>query len=362
MTIKQKLINNQQYVVSEYNSGKSTTKLAKEFGCNSGTVYLFLKEIGVITKRKSKTSHDINQLLDGAVNMFNNGLSIYTISKTLAVDNTTTWRYLKKHGCDTSRGCTQRDEPLINYTEEIIEEYLSGASAKSIGEKYGAGNSSVWKLLEKNGIETRNNSIWTINENYFDEINSRDRAVYLGFFASDGNNFGRGIRWQVCDRDILEEIARDMQYDGPIRLKKRSNDIDAKRQDQYLLYLGRRHLADKMTQWGCPPNKTHIMEFPTFLHKELIRSYILGYWLGDGSLNKQTWTITGNDKLIKPCMKYLDSQLNIKYQIYTRKKWVPNIVSAQVTQQANVLRVMRYLYEDHKVYMYRKHQKYLNIL
>ena len=76
-----------------------------------------------MSRRRSKK--EIEALLKDSGNMFESGMSIYSISLEIGVGQCIIARHLRKNGYDTSRGSCLRDDPLVNYKDDIINDYLS---------------------------------------------------------------------------------------------------------------------------------------------------------------------------------------------------------------------------------------------
>ena len=85
--------------------------------------------------------------------------------------------------------------------EEIANLYLQGYSIRKLEEKYGVSNSAISRVLRVLDIKARDNSHkgrkYTIDENYFDEINTPNRAYILGLLYADGCNHRKSSRGEV---------------------------------------------------------------------------------------------------------------------------------------------------------------------
>lgn len=71
-----------------------------------------------------------------------------------------------------------------------MELYNSGLSTVKIGKMFGKHYSTVRNILINNGVKLRSNKInsrkYTINENYFKNIDTEEKAYWLGFIYADG--------------------------------------------------------------------------------------------------------------------------------------------------------------------------------
>ena len=70
----------------------------------------------------------------------------------------------------------------------IFEEYKNGTSCKELGKKYLTDPRTIRKILKTLGVVFRNPRRYIFNESYFENINSKDKAYFLGLIMSDGCN------------------------------------------------------------------------------------------------------------------------------------------------------------------------------
>jgi predicted DNA-binding protein YlxM (UPF0122 family) len=83
---------------------------------------------------------------------------------------------------------------------------------------------SVSRVLVEFGINTKLKNRYTLNENYFDNIDTQEKAYILGFIYADGFVGGiehNNIVISVNDKQILDDIANEFQFTGNIRKTKK---------------------------------------------------------------------------------------------------------------------------------------------
>jgi hypothetical protein len=103
------------------------------------------------------------------------------------------------------------------FSQDIIEKYLSGKSTLELGTEYGVNPGSIHYLLKKKEIKTRDHSqanrTYDVYEDFFDTINTSEKAYFLGILYADGCNSTE----MTCVRLILSEqdssIHMDRKYD-----------------------------------------------------------------------------------------------------------------------------------------------------
>lgn len=95
--------------------------------------------------------------------------------------------------------------------EDIISRYLNGESTESIAKSYNCYGSTIANYLHEWDIELRKeryNNLYNIDIEYFNNINTEEKAYWIGFLLADGHISPRGIMMAVQknDIDILEKF------------------------------------------------------------------------------------------------------------------------------------------------------------
>lgn len=120
---------------------------------------------------------------------------------------------------------------------------------------------------------------YKLNVNYFDEIDSHEKAYVLGFLYADGSNRGDGITFtQDAERiDILENIKKALDSEAPIREQVPGH---------FVLELFSDKIVRDVERLGVVRNKSLVLQFPTneLVPEEFMSSFILGYFDGDGCI------------------------------------------------------------------------------
>jgi len=201
---------------------------------------------------------------------------------------------------------------------------------------------------------------YTLDQNYFEKIDSQEKAYFLGFLYADGgiakNENTCTLNLQMRDKVILGKFKILVNYSGPLRKKKDQKEIR--------LCLCSRKMKKDLVDKGCIPQKTFKLTFPHWLSEDLKRHFIRGYFDGDGSVG-----IYNSNKRTKN--KYLYSK------ILGRKKFLEHILSHSSIQgylhkEGNLFRLnfcsvhakqfLSWLYQDATIYLERKHDKFLEYL
>lgn len=108
---------------------------------------------------------------------------------------------------------------------------------------------------------------WEINENYFDDIDTAEKAYFLGFLYADGyNNVKKHeikIRLSIQDEELLIKF-RNILYpnqDRPLQYSIRNGN-----HSYCELYVSNKRLSDSLAKHGCVQAKLdqakHTTELP----------------------------------------------------------------------------------------------------
>ncbi|HLO11127.1 MAG TPA: LAGLIDADG family homing endonuclease [Pseudoneobacillus sp.] len=266
----------------------------------------------------------------------------------------------------------------IEKHDEIVEKYLSGCSMYTIADQYNSNATSIMRILKLKGVQARTNKINSkkdnYNESYFENIDTEDKAYWLGFLYADGYIVGKqkhssrkmGISLCIDDLSHLKKFKTGLQSSAKIGIYKASNGAYSSNQYCRILLTGEKICSD-LEKHGVVENKTLILQPPT-LDPLLVPHFIRGYIDGDGcitsSLQKGKNTpsfkvkIVGTDSVLNYIKEYIEQNniASIK-KLYKRR---PTDIVSQLELGGNrqVKAFLDLIYKDATVYLDRKFEKY----
>ncbi len=258
--------------------------------------------------------------------------------------------------------------------EKIKTLYLSGKSSRQIAKEINCCKSTILKHI-KNIPKHKQTRKYTINENYFDTIDTEEKAYFLGLLYSDGCNDSDNARiilgLQDEDREILDKFNIAINSNRPLSFIDCSKRIDKKCKNMYRLTINSRHMSDKLTELGCMKQKTFLLKFPTEdqVPNPLLKHWLRGLWDGDGSFslskNKNRFlmntSIISTKNIIESINLFILKELNIEGSVYKPKKSTKNTTDLHYTGLIKGLKIIRWLYLDSNIYLKRKYDRYLTI-
>jgi hypothetical protein len=161
--------------------------------------------------------------------------------------------------------------------QQIIELFNNGWECRNIPNQLGVTGRSVARVLNEAGINTKRRNRYTLNENYFDVIDSQEKAYLLGLIAADGcvtkSNY---VAFESIDKELTDLLCKELQYSGKIRIVKPENYAP-----HYRINFSSRKISSALFSYGVIPGRTFsgVYYFPA---SKYLASYILGYFDGDG--------------------------------------------------------------------------------
>lgn len=228
-------------------------------------------------------------------------------------------------------------------------------------------------LLRRNGYKAKSQSElqrkYSIVEDFFDEINTQEKAYILGLLYADGyNNTDRNsinLTLKESDKEILLKITDLVQPTKPLqfidtRFLKKTEGFENS-ENQWRLVIANKHISQRLVELGCGKAKTHNLTFPTEeqVPSHLIRHFVRGYFDGDGSVNSgkaPKVDIIGTMCFLESLQDVLLHELFFsKTRLNQRhKERNNNIRSLQIGGNKQCIKFRDWLYEDATIFLKRK--------
>lgn len=212
---------------------------------------------------------------------------------------------------------------------------------------------------------------YNIDEEFFNLIDTEEKAYILGMLSSDGNvtikPYNAKIDLKDEDIDVLIKIMNSMNYNFNIKKYKQKSKIKNKEYivDMCRLNITNKKIVLKLVEYGIVPNKTENLDFKfSCMDKKLYRHFLRGYFDGDGSVsvdkkNHVSVNITSNEKMIIKFIEILKEEIeNYEPHVYVRNKENENCKTISITKNKEKELFLNFLYKDCNIYMDRKFKKY----
>ena len=247
---------------------------------------------------------------------------------------------------------------LLNDDEckDIIIKFNNGINRNKLSKEYGVVHRTISNIIQRNGkIRIKPNSKYSVNEKFFNSIDSEEKAYWLGFLYADGyvidkkHKFYSGLG--IKDLDHLVKYNKSIESNYPIKRK------ESKKYNYFYVEITNMKYTQNLVDRGCVPIKTHKIEFP-LLEKKLIRHFIRGFFDGDGSISctqniAQFSICCAVEDFLKKLVDEMskDISLNRTLKLYRRKNGLFIFIN---TSLDDIVKIGSYLYDDSYLYLDRK--------
>lgn len=253
----------------------------------------------------------------------------------------------------------EKDELAIKY---YIEEK---ASISATAKKFKICNKRLSKLLkEKDVLRNSGSTKYSFNENYFKEIDSNEKAYWIGFILADGC-IKKDNAFQITLSEQDEKhIQRFIEcINGDFKIVKEKRSYDGKYNS--VLRIKRVSFSKDLENLGISKNKS-TNEKPIEMKDEYIRHFIRGIFDGDGWLNfsekSREFGVCSSIEICEYIKDHLDTVLEVHSNkvIKNNSKKDNDLYRIRYTRKNDIKKIMDYLYEDTDLYLERKYDKYNN--
>lgn len=200
-------------------------------------------------------------------------------------------------------------EDQIRY---IIKEYTEkDRTLKELSKEFSVQSQSIRNLLRKHQIVITNKKTckYPRNSNYFEEINTHDKAYWLGIMLSDGSvTNNSSINLGLKDKEHVEKF-RDAIEAYHHKIIEIHDDRWSKPCINYRLSVKDKKMEQDLSKYGVIRNKSYIQFGLPNIPKEFYYDFIRGYFDGDGSIyytnNKYVLSFVGNKQFLTELKHFL---------------------------------------------------------
>lgn len=201
---------------------------------------------------------------------------------------------------------------------------------------------------------------YSFNENYFETIDSEEKAYWLGFLYADGYvmNDDKNKQYRVVltlkenDKMHIELFKKCLDSNNPIR------SVCEKLKDKECFssqfYVYSKKMVDDLYKNGCVQNKSLVLK-PPIIMDNLTGHFIRGYFDGDGSIyydkkrDRYIFSILGTNELLT----WICDKIGIEKHIRNAKK---NTLCKEmrVNKKDDLIKIYNYVFKDSNIYLNRK--------
>lgn len=237
---------------------------------------------------------------------------------------------------------------------------------------FGVTKTGISTMFKREGLKARGpnaNRKYKVNENYFDVIDTPNKAYVLGFLYADGYNNpitkSMVLDLKEEDKEILEKISIDMENENPLYHSVYKSNFDGIERNQWKLIVNSKHIYEQLIKLGCPPNKTFILQFPSFIPENLMPHFIRGYFDGDGCFSYSFKTnrvyiyIISSTDFCLGLQSFLLEKLQLNFHLNKAPNNNKNNSSIRASNKEDVKKFLEYMYKNSELKLERKFKKVL---
>lgn len=235
----------------------------------------------------------------------------------------------------------------------IKQEYVDkDRTLKSLASEFNVQPQAIRNLLRKMNVEIINKKIrnYPRNSNYFTNIDSSEKAYWLGFMYADGtvssktNTIALGLK----DQEHVEKFKQAIgAYNNKISVV-----TDNRFSQPCIMYdfsIRDSQLHDDLIAWGCVSNKNYVEELrmPN-INSEYIWDFLRGFFDGDGCItwsknnNRYTISWTGNKYFLQDIRKLCQKdKVSIEQNVKSKITY-----QFRLSGQQDVLRILTNMYKN----------------
>lgn len=265
-----------------------------------------------------------------------------------------------------------------NDIEEIVRLYSKEkVSLTNLKKQFKISDKRIKQILEDHNIHIRSHResrlIYEYNENYFNTIDTPEKAYWLGFIYADGfitkrthGNHVFGIT--LAEKEPLEKLNKCMNSNKKIGEYIHTTGFSTGTNKEYKLAFCSPQLVSDLEKWGCVERKTFKLKFPHFLSKDLIPHFVRGFFDGDGSVFLHIQknygkeyvnlgiTICGTEEYLKDFAKACNLPENIVYKDHRKQT---DCWSIKLASNIRCLTMYHFMYKNAgDLCLSRKRQKF----
>lgn len=205
---------------------------------------------------------------------------------------------------------------------------------------------------------------YTINENIFENIDTEEKAYWLGFLLADGSIHYRPrqktikLSLQAGDKDHLVKFRKFLGSTHPIK------EYNYETFSCCELSFSNDKMANDLAKYGIVPKKSLTVSLP-IIGKNLEKHILRGIWDGDGSVLFRA-THSKYPKNLRPEVqlcgnKYITGSIQniLINNVNVNKTKIHPVSSIFLFRYTGIpaRKIINYLYKDSKIYLNRKMEK-----
>ncbi|MEW4242331.1 hypothetical protein Q0N51_25390 [Priestia megaterium] len=236
-------------------------------------------------------------------------------------------------------------------------------SLREIAKQFNTCHRVIKNHLVKNGYSYLKRK-YSLNEDYFNELDDPQKLYLLGWIYSDGcvfnhqNNGYKGFSFKLHKKDsyILEYFKEILKAEHPIKYEKTTSGYLVGSEYAKII-IGSTRIYNDLLNYGLMPRKTFLLKYPHHIVSDH-RPFILGVFDGDGGIHfnsvkkMASFTIAGTEDMLISIRDIFQKEIGLEPTKISNHR---NIYQLSYGGVKPVVRIAEWLYSwNPPMYLKRK--------
>lgn len=260
--------------------------------------------------------------------------------------------------------------------KEIVEKYNNGISGIELSKIYCCSSTLIYKVLKNNNVSVRSNKEnsrkYTLNNNIFNEIDTIEKAYWLGFMYADGyvsiNNNQKIFGISLSKKDKLHLIKFNNFLDSNYPINTYNGTGYSNGNEYCRLNITSDTVVKDLIKHGCVEHKTDTLKAPC-IDENFVPHFIRGYLDGDGCIthylmqgyDRYSVKILGTTNILNFINDFLEKNCNFRIKKYFKRKPGQKVSSIEIQGNIRSKIFLDLIYKNSTIYLDRKNNKYLEL-
>lgn len=260
-----------------------------------------------------------------------------------------------------------------NVINEIISKYNDGKTLDELSKEYGVLRQTIGEYVNNFGQGTRDSQykigqkrLYKVNENYFENIDTEDKAYWIGFLLTDGcvSRDYRGIlsiiglQIQNGDAKHLDKFVKCLDSNYPVCVNRSNNNSVSVR-------IFSEKMCKDLSKYGIVERKTYLCKKPDHIPSDLERHFWRGCIDGDGGVynytNTKNLVLYGNFELLNSFVDYCKNLGIEKNSIYKDIR-TKQTYRFYISDRHELNLILNNLYSNCSIYLDRKYNVSIKLI
>ena len=352
-------------MVELYQSGLPAKACAEKVGSSTKVCLRELEKRGIPRRGCADHLKTPKKILDKIVKNYLKGMTMKEAVKEFGCSWSVCQDELKRRGISARKPGTYQS-PSQKDKDKMIKNYLKGMTAQEAGESIGVTFTTCLKELKRRGIKSRDSQSYRrlpIDENFFEKIDTEEKAYWLGFITADGSvDEKRNIlhfTLKLPDKPHLEKFLKAIKHPRKIQEYFTNNGNWVCK-----ITISNKKLIADLVRCGIHQKKTFTVKPYKCRNKKLQKAYWRGIIDGDGHLlknesNRYYIGLSGNIYMISGFITFVKKNGVLLNNKISKNG---NTFSITTAQKNKVRKIAHLLYKDASIYLDRKYKMYQEIV